>query len=71
MSSKFQRGSGVYTCQSCGKKTRETGLFESDYGICAYCYEVGGLENAYADGHITKEEYERDLAEYKKRYKRD
>jgi hypothetical protein len=49
--SKFQGGmkGAVYTCQNCGKKTRETGDGESSVGMCAKCYEEGGLENEHSD----------------------
>ena len=50
--SRFQRGSAVYTCDSCGKRTRETGNSESYCGMCAKCYDDGGIENGHTDnGH--------------------
>jgi len=48
---RFQRGSALYTCRSCGKRTRETGSSESNNLLCAKCYEEGGLENEHEDGH--------------------
>ena len=49
--SNFQRGSGVYTCGCCNKKTRETGEGESNCRQCIDCYTLGGLENAHNDGN--------------------
>lgn len=56
MVSKFQKtgfGKGsTYICSVCGKRTRETGFCESGVGLCAKCYEEGGLENEHSDyGH--------------------
>ena len=69
--SKFQQGSGAYTCLCCGKLTRETGLGESGSEVCAYCFEVGGLENSYSDGTITFDKYNVRLAELQKQYGRE
>jgi hypothetical protein len=42
--SRFQKGSGVYTC---GKATRATGRGDNEHvKLCAYCYELGGWINA-------------------------
>ncbi len=38
MYSKIQKGSGVYICSICGKKTRDTGHGEGSVGICRDCY---------------------------------
>jgi ribosome-binding protein aMBF1 (putative translation factor) len=54
--SRFQRGSGCYTCKSCGKKTRKTGD-GAELGLCNRCYEMAGDENAVADGQMTQEEF--------------
>jgi hypothetical protein len=47
----FQKGSGSYTCQSCGKKTRETGDCESGVRLCAACFWQAGEENSISDGN--------------------
>lgn len=47
--SHFQSGSGVYTCKSCNKRTRETGEGESDLGLCKKCYVEAGFENEHSD----------------------
>ena len=47
----FQTGSGVYTCNSCGKRTRETGSCESGTGMCRACFDEAGEENTHLDTH--------------------
>ena len=56
MTSKFQRGSGVYTCRNCNKTTRETGEGEAGLELCANCFYEGGLENEHYDGYHNAEE---------------
>jgi hypothetical protein len=46
---RFGRGSGVYTCRTCGRKTRQTGGDNHSVGLCEECYEIAGLENSLAD----------------------
>jgi hypothetical protein len=65
MKNRIQRGTGVYECQECGKQTRDTGYGEAEAGLCAKCYKTMEIENALADGMITKEEYEKQIAELK------
>lgn len=49
---RFRSGSSVYTCRSCGKRTRETGNSESYSLLCLYCYDEAGQENTHSDeGH--------------------
>jgi hypothetical protein len=48
----FEPGSGCYTCNSCGKLTRETGEGESRCDLCAACYYEAGLENTHNDDHV-------------------
>lgn len=48
--SRFQQGSGVYTCKCCGKQTRETGACESQVEMCLACMEEAEAENAEQDG---------------------
>lgn len=64
--SKFRKGSGVYVCELCGKKTRETGNSESDIGLCAHCQEVCGWENHILDGGSYSEVPEDMVEEVKK-----
>lgn len=48
--SRFQRGSAVFTCGECGKKTRDTGKGEASVEMCAKCYDAALQANAVADG---------------------
>ena len=48
---RFNKGSGTYKCQCCGKLTRETGDGESDYELCAKCNFEGLMENSISDGN--------------------
>jgi hypothetical protein len=48
--SNFQRGSGVYTCQECGKRTRATGRGDCEHvQLCGECYDLAGWENLHSD----------------------
>ena len=58
---RFQRGSGAYKCLQCGKLTRNTGHDEAEVRLCRKCYNKAVLENQYADGLISKEQYEEEL----------
>ena len=60
--SRFQKGSATYTCNACGKLTRETGDGESRVGLCLYCWTKAGLDNELADGYIDEAEYNASLA---------
>lgn len=52
--SKFQKGSGMYRCESCGKPTRATGRGDCEnVRMCAHCYDVGGWVNVVSDGECT------------------
>lgn len=46
---KFKRGSGCFTCHSCGRSTRDTGGDNTSLKLCAECYEIGGIENQISD----------------------
>lgn len=59
---RFQKGSGVYNCIVCGKRTRETGDGESDVQMCALCYFKESWYNAVQDGDISPEQYEEMVA---------
>ena len=57
-SNRFQKGSGCFTCQSCGKKTRSTGCGDNEHvNLCVDCYERAGDENSVSDGLMTQEEF--------------
>lgn len=49
MSSKFTKGSGVYTCRICKHRTRDTGSDGAFNGACDLCYELAGEENHVVD----------------------
>jgi hypothetical protein len=67
---KSMTGKSTYVCECCGKRTRETGEGESYLTLCAYCYIEAGLENSLSDGHMEQDEFDRRIAELKKRYNR-
>ena len=50
----FRRGTGVFTCACCGRKTRTT--YQPDYtDFCFECWELAGHENMLSDN--GEEEY--------------
>ena len=67
---RFAKGSGVYICEECGKRTRETGQDESNYNLCAYCLLEVELENSLSDGAITQEIFNEEIINLKKEYNR-
>ena len=49
---RFDKGSGLYVCRICGKKTRNTGNGEAEVRLCLSCYDDAGQENCHNDaGH--------------------
>ena len=54
MASHFKRGSGVYKCQDCGKRTRETCEGESSCDLCLDCFDDASNENEHNDTHDEK-----------------
>lgn len=49
-SSNFGYG-GTYVCRLCERRTRATGRGDNDnVRLCAECYELAGIENAFLDG---------------------
>ena len=42
---RFQKGSGVYVCEICGKRTRDTGIGEGQMGYCRSCFDEMEKEN--------------------------
>jgi hypothetical protein len=54
--SRFQRGSGVFTCTCCGGRTRDTGVQSIGSELCADCYELAGMDNACNDNRTTPEQ---------------
>lgn len=70
---RFQKDSGVYTCECCGKRTRETGNGESMSGgsYCAFCLELLEQENCLNDHVITEAEYIEIINNLNERYHRN
>lgn len=68
--SMFGRQGGTYVCRCCKRNTRETGEGESDTQLCAYCFLESGIENALSDGAMSQEEFDKDIDELQKQYKR-
>ena len=63
--SRFQRGSGCFTCNDCGKQTRSTGRGDNEnVGLCVTCYDRAGDFNSYQDGLITREEFNKRWPEH-------
>lgn len=53
---RFIRGSAVYSCRCCGRKTRQTGRGDNEnVQNCAECYDLGGIENEISDNGSTPE----------------
>lgn len=50
----FVQGRSVYTCDCCGRRTRETTVVGSD--LCGECYDLAGLQNCVWDGCFTAED---------------
>lgn len=54
--SRFQRGSGCYECDVCGRKTRNVGNQSFSSKLCSECFDLAGIENEISDGHATAQE---------------
>jgi len=67
--SRFQSGSGVYKCEHCGRRTRETGQGE-DGRYCACCSLIFEAQNSFVDGAMDEEGFREMVAHWKKRYRR-
>jgi hypothetical protein len=51
---RFERGSGVYKCGSCGRGTRSTGHGDNEHlRLCVQCFELAGMENELTDTGST------------------
>jgi ribosome-binding protein aMBF1 (putative translation factor) len=46
-----RHNSTTYTCDVCGKRTRETGHDESSVDLCAACYHSVTIDNTMSDNH--------------------
>ena len=47
--SRFRRGETTYTCESCKKKTRNTGGDERQRNLCLDCFDLAGIDNHLTD----------------------
>ena len=52
----FSKGNSTFTCDSCGRQTRSTGVQSVGAKVCPDCWELAGIHNAHQDGE--------DVAEY-------
>lgn len=49
---RFAKGSGCYTCQCCGKRTRAVDQDAANCRLCVQCFDWTGWENGHSDnGH--------------------
>lgn len=46
----FEKGSAVYCCYICGRRTRHTGVQAIGSDLCPECWDLSGLENMVLDG---------------------
>ena len=47
---RFAKGTGLYTCRCCKRRTRDTGRGDNEgVGLCAECYDLAGEENHLSD----------------------
>jgi hypothetical protein len=53
--SHFQRGSGHYKCEGCGRGTRNTGKQPGESRLCPECDDLAMEENSIHDGESTIE----------------
>ena len=55
---RFQRGSGCYRCEICGRNTRSTGRGDNEWNrSCAECFDLAGIENHISDNEVPNPEY--------------
>lgn len=55
---RFEKGSGVYKCRGCGRKTRSTGRGDNEnVQMCTTCYDEAGFENEHSDGGHQSGDY--------------
>lgn len=50
--SRFQQGTGMFACESCGRQTRHTGTQSSGSKCCDNCYELAGFQNSIWDNGV-------------------
>jgi hypothetical protein len=62
MRNTFRRAPGgkaatVYSCDCCGRRTRNTGAQSIGSQLCPQCFDLAGIENEISDGHATLAEH--------------
>ena len=58
----FTKGSTIYKCRVCGRKTRSTGNGDNEnVQLCVQCWEVAGIENQIADCQFENLEHKTEL----------
>lgn len=65
----FERGTGCFNCEVCGKKTRATGVVAIGGKLCVSCWDKAGDENAVADGQMSETEFFNTYGEHSPYYK--
>jgi hypothetical protein len=60
----------VQKCANCGRSTINSDTDAKASGLCSYCYEADGLENALADGRMTQEAFDEALVQLKAAHRR-
>lgn len=51
---RFTRLAGsTYACETCGRRTRHTGVQSLGSRLCPQCFELAGIENELADGYAA------------------
>jgi hypothetical protein len=69
---RFERGSGSYKCQQCGRLTRKTG-YEGNLPYCKSCCIENEIENMVNDGYTyesIQECYNKDIKAIFDKFKR-
>ena len=60
---RFKVHSGAFTCDACGKLTRETGHDEASLKLCKRCLFEAYVENTRSDYGVDSEEHRAALAD--------
>jgi hypothetical protein len=59
---RFERGSGMYECRCCTRKTRSTGNGDNEnVRLCVDCFDLAGYENMVSDGEDLSDAYKADI----------
>lgn len=59
----FTKGSGVYECRVCHRRTRDDGHGDSvNVRLCTQCYALAGIENMISDGEAKAQDGQEALA---------